>query len=83
MERPVKMKIWLRVKDSNLDLLVQSQISCRLDEPEMLAGKAGLEPARTSLKYWTLDALHSSPYLKIGEDGRIRTSNPLVRSEVL
>jgi hypothetical protein len=26
---------WLRVKDSNLDLLVQSQPSCRLDEPEM------------------------------------------------
>ena len=52
---------WLRVKDSNLHLLVQSQPSCRLDEPEKLAGKAGLEPARSSLKNWLRDALHSSP----------------------
>lgn len=29
-----------------------------------LAGKAGLEPARASLKYWMLDALHSSPYFE-------------------
>ena len=41
---------WLRVEDSNLYLLVQSQPSCLLDEPEIMAGKAGLEPARFSLK---------------------------------
>ena len=28
------MEEWLREKDSNLYLLVQSQPSCRLDDPE-------------------------------------------------
>ena len=55
------LTIWLRGKDLNLHLLVQSQPSCRLDDPEVLAGRAGLEPASSSLKYWPLDALHSSP----------------------
>ncbi len=43
---------WLREKDSNLYLLVQSQPSYRLDDPEKfcLVGKAGLEPASFSLK---------------------------------
>jgi hypothetical protein len=40
---------WLRDKDSNLDLLVQSQPSCRLDDPEMkLVKTVGLEPTTFS-----------------------------------
>ncbi len=52
---------WLRGKESNLYFLVQSQASCRLDDPEMLVGMAGLEPATPGLKYRLLDSLHSSP----------------------
>ena len=49
-ERPDVLN-WLRGKESNLYFLVQSQASCRLDDPEKyLAGKAGLEPAKISLK---------------------------------
>lgn len=33
--RKPAVRFWLRVKDSNLDLLVQSQPSGRLDEPEI------------------------------------------------
>ena len=40
---------WLRGKDSNPYLLVQSQPSCRLDDPEKrLEETAGLEPATFS-----------------------------------
>ena len=81
---PCCLKIWLREKDLNLYFLVQSQASCRLDDPEIdMAGKTGLEPATIGLKNRVLGALHSSPRLKIGKDGRIRTCNLLVRSEML
>ena len=59
-EHPV-LQNSIREKDSNLYFLVQSQASCRLDDPEMLAGKAGLEPAIIGVKDRLLDALHSSP----------------------
>jgi hypothetical protein len=34
-EFPNPKSKWLREKDSNLYLLVQSQLSCRLDDPEV------------------------------------------------
>ena len=73
---------WFRGKESNLYLLVQSQPSCQLDDPEVIF----------DFGFWILDSAFTrylrqskiqNPKSKIGGDGRTRTFNPLVRSETL
>ena len=66
--------MWLRGEESNLYFLVQSQASCRLDDPEKKGESSSSGSRSGSLKeYKSLSLLPldtDEPLEKIGEDGR-------------